>query len=201
MSGSGIGVALLVGTFTGYGVSSAPATPITQIGLDYLTPVKDDRQIKTTNLSLYLREKRLQSIPLSLKFGVVFSHATGQITQLTGTWEAGTLRSETLNSPGNGIGPAIEASLALWQGDGYLKPRVGLDFMTALMIYDRKFPAGGDRYNGTFQLGPSISLKPTKSDEISIGYRYTHTSNGQGLTPSNPGYDARGLTLRWNKEF
>jgi hypothetical protein len=70
-----------------------------------------------------------------------------------------------------------------------------------LLIYDRDFPAGGARYNGTFQIGPSLTWQATRADSFSLGYRATHTSNGQGLTAGNPGYDARGVTLRWRHDF
>lgn len=197
----GAGVALLIGMFTTYGLTDNPARSIVDVGVDHLRPTKDDRQIKTTNLNAFLLEKRFESVPLTLKLGGMLSHSTGSITQLTGSWDAGTLRSETMKSPGNGIGPAVEASLRLWQGESRWKPTLTADVLTGLLIYDRRFPAGGDFYNGTFQAGPSIKFQPGREDIIHLGYRITHTSNGQGLSANNPGYNAQGLTLRWQHLF
>lgn len=197
----GAGVALLLGMFGGYGLADAPAQVVWEIGVDHLRPTQDDRQITTTQVKIFLREKRFESFPVTLKLGGMISHAGGSITQLTGIWEEGTLRSEVLRSPGNGVGPAIEASFRLRQGKSSWNPTLTVDLLAGLLIYDRRFPAGGDFYNGTFQLGPSLQFQPTPHDVVRLGYRVSHTSNGQGLTARNPGYNAQGIALSWQRAF
>lgn len=197
----GAGILFLIGSFTTYVAVDVPVSEITELGVDLLRPVQDDRQIHTTNLKLFLREKRFESLPLSLKLGGIAMRSTGSITQLTGTWEGGDLRTETLDSPGYGIGPAIEASLAIWQGSSGWQPRVSVDLLGGVLLHDRRFPAGGDYYNGTFQAGLSLDLQPTTKDIVGLGYRVTHTSNGQGLSANNPGYNAAGWSLRWQHRF
>ncbi len=197
----GLGVALLVGMFSGYAVVDQPAQPIMTLGTDYFAPRTEDRQIHTVNLAMFVREKKFASIPLTLRLGGMYSHAWGNITQLEGEWADGTLHEVQLDSPGNGIGPATEASLRLWQGEGRWQPSLSADVLTGVLIYDRRFPAGGDYYNGTFQGGLSLSFTLSPQDSVSIGYRAMHTSNGQGLKPENPGLNANGISIRWTGKW
>lgn len=68
---------------------------------------------------------------------------------------------------------------------------------TAVLIYDRPFPAGGDHYNGMFQIGPSFSFTPARGHTLTLGYRWMHVSNGQGLGAHNPAYEGKGVVLRY----
>lgn len=192
----GAGLAALLGLFGAYGLSSSPAIPVLELGYAHLGPIAQDRQLHTSQYHFFLRRKKFDSWPATLSLGLIAQYAHGHIVQVTGTLEAGTLRSEALDSPGYGIGPAVEATLRLWPAQG-TRPQLNLDLLAGLMLHDRGFPAGGRRYNGTVQAGPSLTWQRSATSSWTLGYRLSHTSNGQGLVPHNPGYDARGFILRW----
>ncbi|MDX2220017.1 MAG: hypothetical protein SF172_13430 [Burkholderiales bacterium] len=197
---AGIGTLIIGGLFAGYGLTDTPATPIREIGIDRLTrDVKTDRHINTTNVHLFLREKEWEPLNLKLKLGMTVSRATGSIEQLQGSYEEGTLRPVTLDSPGWGIGPMAEARLKLFQA-GRLSG--SLDATAGVLLYDRKFPAGGDRYNGMGQIGPSLTWRMGEGERgsaLTAGWRHMHVSNGQGVNAGNPSYESRGWTLRYAK--
>lgn len=199
---SGIGTLIIGGLFAGYGLLDGPATSIREIGIDRLTQdVKRDRHINTTNVHLFLREREWAPLNLKLKLGLTVSRATGSIEQLQGSFEAGTLRSVTLDSPGWGVGPMAEAQFKLFEM-GRLSG--SLDATAGVLLYDRKFPAGGDRYNGMGQIGPSLSWQTGNGDRtgaITAGWRQMHVSNGQGMNAGNPSYESRGWTLRYVKSL
>jgi lipid A 3-O-deacylase len=190
----GPGIFILASTFGAYPLIDAPHERISELGIDRLEPTKDDRRITTTNLQVYFLQKRYEPLRLKVRLGAMLTRPTGAITQLFGTWEEGTLHSETLASSAWGAGPSAEARFELLRGE---RATLNVDLGTALLLYDRPFPAGGDHYNGMFQLGPSVSFTPAPAHTLTLGYRWVHVSNGQGLGPHNPAYEAKGLTLRY----
>jgi lipid A 3-O-deacylase len=189
-----LGVLTLAAMFGGYPLMDAPAQRIAEFGVDRLAPTKADRDLDTTDVHLYLRQKQYDPLRLQLRLGATLSRVTGSITQLTGSLEEGTLREETLSSPAWGIGPSAEARFALLRG---APASLDLDFSAAVLLYDRDFPAGGKRYNGMFQIGPSLTFALGSGAAFSLGYRWMHVSNGRDLGLDNPAYDARGVTLRY----
>lgn len=163
--------------------------PIQEFGLDRLAPLHANRQIHTTSLHWRLREKQWWDGRVALRLGATLSRPTGSITQ------PGPNGIDLLDSPAWGLGPAVDAQLRLVRGTGW---RLQLDTSAAVLLYDRRFPAGGDHYNGMLQLGPSIAWQlPAGRGELELGWRWMHVSNGQGLGPHNPSYEGRGITLRW----
>ena len=178
------GLLTLAGLFGGYALADAPSTHIHDFGLDRFEPLHANRQLHLTNAHAYLRERRFENWPLTLRLGLVAQHARGEITQLTDS-----LSEQTLDSPGHGLGVSAEARLRVWGG-------FHLDASAAPMLYDRRFPAGGTHYNGMFQAGPSFSW-PMGSGQWTLGARWLHISNGRGLGPDNPSTEGRGLVLRY----
>jgi hypothetical protein len=198
MAFSGAGVLYIGSLLAGYSFLGDPPKTVLSTGIEYLQPTKDDRQLHTSNLHIFLRERHYQPLNLKLRAGVGISRVTGQITQLTGSFEEGTLRSETLDSPAWGAGPEIEASFSLLKLGRF---STGIDLLGGVFLYDRAFPAGGQRYNGVLQAGVHAALALSDRDTLTLTWRWMHVSNGQGLKPSNPGYDARGAGLRYTHAF
>lgn len=178
------GLLTLAGLFGGYTLADVPSHRIQEFGLDHFEPLHANRQIDLVNASAYLREKRFEGWPLTLRLGVVAQHARGEITQLSDT-----LSQQTLDSPGHGLGVSAEARLRVWKG-------LHLDASATPMLYDRRFPAGGTYYNGMFQAGPSFSWE-MGAGRWTLGARWLHISNGRGLGPDNPSTEGRGLVLRY----
>lgn len=189
---AGTGILWVVSLFGGYALSDAPAMPIDEWGMDRLAPLHANRQIDTTSLQWRAREKVLLDGRASLRLGATVSRATGRIEQV------GADGAYTLESPAWGVGPAMDGRFTLIERGGW---RLTMDASAAVLVYDRRFPAGGYHYNGMLQLGPSIGFAAGSRGHFDAGWRWMHVSNGQGLGPHNPSYEARGLTLRWQAQL
>ena len=55
---SGFGILFIGGLFGAYGLTDEPATPYLNAGVEHLLPTKDDRQLNTSTLHVFLREKK-----------------------------------------------------------------------------------------------------------------------------------------------
>jgi len=78
---------------------------------------------------------------------------------------------------------------------------VFLDVCGAFILYDEEFPAGGEHYNFMWRAGPTLSYSFGHAYGIGVSYRWMHVSNGQGLTPNNPSYEAKGIGIQLRKAF
>lgn len=189
----GLGQLTLLGLFGGALFGGDDPQAVHAIEVQRIAPSKAERQLELTNTSWFFAKKPVLEDRLDLRMGVTATRATGSITQLEGSFEEGTLRSVTLGSPAWGLGPTVSASLKLAE----LGPvRLNLDASGSVMFYDRSFPAGGSRYNGMLQAGPSLSLGLDTRRTLTAGARWTHISNGQGLGAHNPSFDGRGLFVQ-----
>lgn len=184
----GLGILSVVGLFGGYILAEGPPSPIQEFGIDRLTPIHADRQITTTSLHWRAREKALAPGRAELRLGATVSRATGRIVQPVPGGLA------VLDSPGWGAGPAVDLRLTLLQQPSW---QLQLHGSAAVLLHDRRFPAGGDRYNGMFRVGPSVAAERPGGARIELGWTWMHVSNGQGLGAHNPSYEARGWSLRW----
>lgn len=192
----GLGTVFLLGLFGGYVAADEPPQHVAAIEVQAVRPAKANRQLDMTLLDWQFREKRLWDDRLRLGLGATLMHASGHITQLTGSLDDGSLRELRLASPGWGLGPSIGASLR-----APISPAVSvsLDVKGAVLLHDRAFPAGGKRYNGLIEGGPSLHWRLDGGSELSFGARWLHLSNGQGLGAHNPSYDGRGVSLRYRQ--
>lgn len=190
----GLGVVTFVSLFVAYPLVDVPAERINELGGDAFVPIHADRQLHLTNAHVYVLRKEISALRLSLKLGVSLSRTTGHITQLQGSLNDGGLRQQNYDSPAWGIGPSMEARAAIWTTSA---ARLTMDLSAAGMLYDRAFPAGGLRYNGVFQIGPSVDFAIGPRQSLSVGARWIHLSNGHGLSPRNPSFEGRGLVVRY----
>jgi hypothetical protein len=195
---AGLGFATLAFLFGGYLMVPAEGRPIREVGVDRMVPTSADRQLRTTSAHLYLREKDHAPLRLGLQLGVTGTRVRGTITQLEGSWEGGDLRSTTYDSPAWGFGPSVAGRITLL-GAGSV--RLSADVSASILLYDRRFPAGGERYNGMFQAGPTAAFDLGAGQSLQIGYRWMHVSNGRGPGPDNPAYEGRGVSLRYRWAF
>jgi len=192
----GLGQLFLLGLLGGYTLSDAPPERIAAVEVQAIRPTKADRRLDMTLIDWQFREKRPWDDRLRLGLGATLMHASGHIKQLTGSLDDGSLRDVRLASPGWGLGPSIGASLRAPLSPGV---SLSLDAKGALLLHDRAFPAGGKRYNGMIEGGPSLHWRLDGSSELALGARWLHLSNGQGLGAHNPSYDGRGLSLRYQR--
>ena len=165
-------------------------------GLEHFKPTENNRQLKTSNINLFYPIKTVEPTHLALYAGLTLTRVTGEITQHSGSLQAGTLRQVTYESSATGIGPDILAKVGLFR----LKRLSGtLDVGGAFLVYDRDFPAGGTRYNFMWRIGPSFSYTVGKSSAIGVHYRWLHVSNGKAI--NNPSYDAEGFGIQLSHVF
>jgi len=162
-------------------------------GLGYLHPVTQDRDIKTVNVDLAFAVTSAAHRHLSTYLDVVGTFATGRITQLEGELSEGTLREVEYNTGAIGAGLGLRIDLRLIVVGGL---HIDLSGSGYLVLYNERFPAGGDYYNFMWRGGPAIGYQLRDEASIAIGYQRSHVSNGQGMTRRNPSYDAHGIFLR-----
>lgn len=166
--------------------------------VDLLYPTKDDRDITTYNFNIYSHIDELSYDKLSVFAGLTATYAYGTLSQLEGDLSMGTLHEAEYDTNGAGIGPGILLNLELWDNNRF---SVHLFGSGHLIFYDKDFPSGGDRYNFMWRGGPIILTSIDQALNIGIGYQWMHVSNGQGVGPKNPTYDAEGLTLHYSYAF
>lgn len=191
---TGLGIVTFITLFGAYPLVDSPASRINELGIDSYEPLNSDRQLNLTNANVYFLQKELKTIGLTLKLGATLSRATGHITQLEEIDGTGFLRSQQYDSPAWGIGPSIEARFKVFESS---RARLTMDLSASGMLYDREFPAGGLRYNGMFQIGPTMDVTFGKGHTLSVGAKWLHLSNGHGLTPRNPSFEGSGITVRY----
>ena len=169
-----------------------------RIATEYLYPVEDSRNITTVNLNAYIRLKTIETVNLSILAGLTATYADGDITQLEGDFNEGTLRESNYENEAAGLGPGILLDLRLWHVSKF---SLHLDGSGSIILYDQDFPAGGDRYNFMWRGGPILRYDLGNGRDIGLGYLWMHVSNGQGIGPNNPSYDAQGVSLQYSIIF
>jgi hypothetical protein len=193
---SGLGYVTILSLFGGALFAGNPAERIAALEIHQIQPTKLERQIEMTNVSYFFGKKSLIEERLDLRLGVTATRARGSIVQLEGSFEAGTLRSQTLDSPAWGAGPTVGATLKVLE----IGPtRLNLEASGSVMAFDRSFPAGGTWYNGMVQAGPSLSVDLDRKRNLTVGARWAHLSNGQGLGAHNPSFDGRGIFVQYER--
>ena len=166
--------------------------------LQELGPVERARKIRTTNLDFLFRIRRFDIPDFKFYGGLTVSHSRGTITRRTGSFQAGTLMDETLDSTATGAGPVL-AIRAEFARSGNVS--ASLDGSAGVLLYDRDFPARASRYEFMFRYGPTLSYRLNDRQVLSLTLRGMHISNGQGINGHNPQYNAAGLGVQFLGTF
>ncbi len=182
----------------------ANVLPETQAGrqimleLQELGPIERDRKIRTTNLDVLFRIRRFDIPDFKFYGGFTVSHSRGAITRRTGSFEAGTLMDEALDSTATGAGPVLAIRTEFARRGNV---SASLDGSAGVLLYDRDFPAGASRYDFMFRYGPTLSYRLNDRQALSLTLRGMHVSNGQGINGHNPQYNAAGLGVQFLGTF
>lgn len=154
------------------------------ISVEYLKEYKESPGIATTTVDLFYPIGAIEDLNLALYTGLTATEATD--TQKNATYER-TVR---------GIGPNVFATVDLmhWKDISFL-----FDASGAFLFYNKEFPAGGEKYNFVWRVGPTLAYSFADTYSIGISYRWMHVSNGQNN--NNPGYEATGFGLKFSKVF
>jgi lipid A 3-O-deacylase len=169
-----------------------------RIGIEYLYPTEESRDIQTINLNVYRRIGEFRPAKLAFYAGITATYASGDITQLEGELDQGTLREVNYKNEAAGIGPGLLADLCFLNLGSFSFHFAGSG---SFLLYDKQFPAGGDRYNFMWRGGAFLHYAIGNNQELGLGYLWMHVSNGQGMGPHNPSYDAQGMNLTFSFTF
>jgi hypothetical protein len=158
-----------------------------EAGVEHLWPVHADRQIATTSANVVLGAGVFGSRWLVWRAGLTLTYAEGYIVQ----WNEH-FRDVRFDTSAGGLGPVV---LLRVQAPELARVKIAFEGSGAVLLYTRGFPAGGDRYNFMWRAGPSLEAHLSGSYWLGAGLRWMHVSNGQGLVPRNPAYNARGVSV------
>ena len=142
---------------------------------------------KIDNYNFHFYKKFLDFDPLSFYYGGVVSYADGYLNTSDG---------ERHNCDAFGLGPGI---MARFEGNIGGNFYAGIDGSGALRFFNKAHPYGGRVYSFLWRIGPKISYRISNDSAISLGYMFTHVSNGSGS--KNPGYNTTGFTLGYQTNF
>lgn len=156
----------------------------TELEWDYMTPHGKDRNLDT--LSLHVIKKFSETPNRSIYRGITITRPSGNIN-----WE-----NQNRNSSAVGVGPLYMLRYEKHQSG---KLSAALDMSGGLIVYDKKFPTGGQYYNFIWRIGPRLIYKFNENTSLNVGYMLMHVSNG--LRTHNPGYDSHGFSLGLTKSF
>jgi len=206
LSNQWVVIILSLFSFAIVNVSVASEMPLSSstkfITIEYLAPTKNDRDINTTNIDInYLITNSVSladKVNLKIYFGLIATYATGSITQLEGSIEEGDLREVNFDNSAFGLGPGLLVSFQLWSSNRF---SFYLNGRGNFIVYNKKFPAGGDYYNFMWRAGPAFEYQVGHSNAIGVGYNWAHISNGQGVDQKNPSYGAKGIMLKFTGFF
>lgn len=158
-----------------------------EIAVEHLWPVDDARRIHTTSVNAWIGRGLLHQSFLAWRAGITATYATGDIVQLDDR-----LREVRFDNTALGVGPVLALRL---QTPEIGRLVLGVEGSGGFIVYSHHFPAGGDVYNFMWRAGPSLECHVADRWWIGAGYRVMHVSNGQGLGPQNPSYEAHGAVV------
>jgi len=158
-----------------------------EAGIERLWPTHADRQIATTSVNAFMGGNLWRRRWLAWRVGLTMTYADGYIVQFDEHF-----RNVRFDTSAGGLGPSglVRLQTPEWAG-----VTLALESSGGLLLYTRHFPAGGDIYNFMWRAGPSLEARVAPSWWVGAGLRWMHVSNGQGLHPGNPAYNARGASL------
>lgn len=163
-----------------------------ELSLESLLPTREDRQIETHNLHLLFGKAENRDSRMQYALGLTLTQAEGSIR----LDENGSTVTHDANA--SGAGPAMRVRFAAWRNDWLA---FWLQAQGAVLLYDREFPYGGDRYNFMWRVGPALEFRLGERLALNLQYHWAHVSNGQGTGDHNPAYGARGASLGLRVSF
>lgn len=95
-----------------------------------------------------------------------------------------------------GIGPAVMVR--------YERPLSGkltwdVEGSGSFLVYSKSFPAQGRPFGFMWRIGPRLNYHYTKDNSVSLGYIFSHSSNG--MSTDNPGHNSVGFSLGFDHKF
>ena len=159
-----------------------------ELQLEYLEG-KTFSQRHVNNYNVHFFEKVTDNGVMSYWRGLTFTRALGY----TNPRKDGGVHHD---SQGVGLGPAF---MVRWDKKVSGKLHGSLDFSGSFMLYNKAHPYDGRAYGFLWRLGPRLTWQFREDDSISLGYLFSHFSNG--LRRHNPGYNTLGFSVGYTHSF
>lgn len=159
-----------------------------EIQLEYLEG-KTFSQRHVNNYNVHFFEKVTDNGVMSYWRGLTFTRALGY----TNPRKDGGVHHD---SQGVGLGAAF---MVRWDKKVSGKLHGSLDFSGSFMLYNKAHPYDGRAYGFLWRLGPRLTWQFREDDSISLGYSFSHFSNG--LRRHNPGYNTLGFSVGYTHSF
>jgi len=170
--------------------SQKPSKSKFGIGAEYLAPTKYNDKIQTVSMHAVFWKQYFKNISILINPGITTTYAWGYTADLT--LNAGAGGETNHKTSAFGIGPVLQLDYAPIHIKRF---SVVIEASGGFILYSNRFPYGGDIYNFMFRAGPSIAYKIAPNYFVKTGYLWMHVSNGKGMGPQNPYYEAHGITL------
>jgi hypothetical protein len=154
--------------------------------VEYYLPTKAHRSIRSIFANAAAGVSLLHGI-FTFEGGITVAGAWGNIIQ----WDQH-FNDVRLDTSVGGAGPMF-----LIRCDPFHVWRLSLslDLLSAIVFYSNHFPPGGDIYNFTWRLGGALVFRVNERFSVTVGLRWMHVSNGQGLGAQNPSYEGLGFPV------
>jgi len=161
--------------------------PRVDLALSYYTPIHENRQVHSIFFNAAVGTEIWPLLGLSMYGGLTASRAWGEMYQLGEQFQELHYRTEA-----SGVGPMFLLRLAPLTRAGF---SLALEMVLSVLLYDRGFPSGGELYNFSLRFGASVNYEVNEHLCLSLGARWMHVSNGQGLGDHNPSYEGVGFPV------
>lgn len=155
---------------------------------DYLTPIAKTRDLDT--VSLHILNKISETKDRSVYRGITITRVQGNIIFKQQT--------QAQESSAVGIGPVYMVRNVKYRSG---KLSAAVDMSGGFIVYNKKFPAGGEYYNFMWRIGPQFIYKFSPNSSVNIGYMLMHVSNGLHFETHNPSYNAHGVSFAFVTDF
>ncbi|MBR7025560.1 MAG: acyloxyacyl hydrolase [Selenomonadaceae bacterium] len=159
-----------------------------EIQLEYLE-ARTFSQRNVNNYNAHFFEKVTDNGVMSYWRGLTFTRAIGY----TNPRKDGGVHHD---SQGVGLGPAF-----MLRFDKKISGKLhgSIDFSGSFILYNKAHPYDGRAYGFLWRLGPRLTWQFRAEDSISLGYLFSHVSNG--LRRHNPGYNTLGFSVGYTHNF
>ena len=159
-----------------------------EIQLEYLE-ARTFSQRNVNNYNAHFFEKVTDNGVMSYWRGLTFTRTIGY----TNPRKDGGVHHD---SQGVGLGPAF-----MLRFDKKISGKLhgSIDFSGSFILYNKAHPYDGRAYGFLWRLGPRLTWQFRAEDSISLGYLFSHVSNG--LRRHNPGYNTLGFSVGYTHNF
>lgn len=154
------------------------------VGVEAYLPTDDNRRINTFNVNASAGIALWRSAGVWLYGGLTASFAWGEAIK-SETNAADTI----LEISTAGLGPFL---MIRWTPLTFDRVALSLNAGEGVIFYSGNFPSGGDVYNFMGRLGADFTARIDRSLRLSLGFRWMHVSNVEGLGTFNPSYSGIG---------